>query len=231
MYEEMHRKHGGAYTIGGAEFCSYAEYSCPFCGASDRDRLIAVYVENLIRTSSVRQSWNVVEFAPSGPMRRLVERLSAEHKGFLRWRTADMMMKGVDDPGVDICNMKIYQDGQFDLFICSHVLEHVADDRAAMRELWKILKPGGRGVLLVPIQLSVQKTDEDPNVTDIGERWRRFGQDDHVRMYAKQDFLQRLTDAGFTVEQLGVKDFGRLFSWRLRLAPNSNLYVVHKSGL
>jgi len=85
----------------------------------------------------------------------------------------------------------------FDLLICSHVLEHVPDDRAAMRELFRVLKPGGLAILLVPLSTR-PTTDEDPTVTDPDERQRRFGQRDHVRLYGR-DYVDRLRAAGFTV--------------------------------
>ena len=73
-------------------------------------------------------------------------------------------MENVDDK-VDITDMTIYPDNHFDFFICSHMLEHVFDDRKALRELYRILKWGGQGILVVPIVLSIDEIDEDPSVT------------------------------------------------------------------
>ena len=78
-----------------------------------------------------------------------------------------------------------YSEGQFDVFICSHVLEHIPDDRKAMQELYRILKPRGYGIAMVPINLKVEMTLEDPSL-QIPSRWKYFAQDDHVRMYAKE---------------------------------------------
>lgn len=90
-----------------------------------------------------------------------------------------------------------YPADHFDLVICSHVLEHVPDDRRAMRELCRVLKPGGVAILLVPMS-DRPVTDEDPAVIDPDERQRRFGQRDHVRLYGR-DYIERLREAGFTV--------------------------------
>ncbi|MCD6663412.1 MAG: glycoside hydrolase family 99-like domain-containing protein [Comamonas sp.] len=112
---------------------------------------------------------------------------------------------------VDITDMRSsYADGSFDFIICSHVLEHVQDDRAAMRELCRVLAPEGRAILMVPILLTQAHTDEDPALDDIKERVRRFGQEDHVRRYAKWDFLKRLRDSGFLVEMLDESKFQEL---------------------
>jgi SAM-dependent methyltransferase len=78
------------------------------------------------------------------------------------------------------------------------VLEHVPDDRLAMRELARVLKPGGWAVLLIP-DVAAEHTDEDPSVSDPDVRRRRFGQHDHVRRYG-WDYVNRLREAGFAVE-------------------------------
>ena len=92
-----------------------------------------------------------------------------------------------------------FESEQFDLVICSHVLEHVPDDGTAMAEIRRVLRPDGRALLLVPFATDGGGTDEDLTVTDPEERERRFGQHDHVRLYSPEDFISRLTDAGFEV--------------------------------
>ncbi|MCB0758970.1 MAG: methyltransferase domain-containing protein [Flavobacteriales bacterium] len=104
---------------------------------------------------------------------------------------------------LDITNME-FPDKHFDLIICSHVLEHVDDDRRAMRELVRVLAPGGSAILIVPMGTKAE-TYEDPSITDPGERLRHFGQFDHVRIYGL-DFPQRLEEAGFQVEELAFAD-------------------------
>jgi len=133
----------------------------------------------------------------------------------------------VDDK-VDITNMPGYSDGQFDFFICSHVLEHVTDDAKALQELHRILRPGGKGIVMVPIILSLNQTQEDPTVEDEAERWRRFGQNDHVRLYSKNDFIKRIEQAGFRTHQLGEEYFGEELFRRSGITRQSVLYVAEK---
>jgi ubiquinone/menaquinone biosynthesis C-methylase UbiE len=108
------------------------------------------------------------------------------------------------------------------------VLEHVEDDRKALAELFRILKPEGWGIIMVPINLAVSEIDEDPAVTDEAERWRRFGQFDHVRRYSKQGFLHRVQSAGFAVDQLGVDFFSKEVFHRSGISSTSVLYIVNK---
>lgn len=93
-----------------------------------------------------------------------------------------------------------YPNDHFDLILCSHVLEHVTDDRRAMHELHRVLKPGGLGILMVPIALGNDRTLEDASVTDPKERVRLYGQFDHVRLYGR-DYVDRLRESGFQVTE------------------------------
>ena len=107
--------------------------------------------------------------------------------------------------------------------------EHVADDKKAMSELFRILKPGGFGILMVPIVLKIEQIDDDPTITDAETRWRRFGQYDHVRLYSKKGFVERVQEAGFIVKQYGVEYFGESVFVECGISVKSVLYVVQKN--
>jgi predicted SAM-dependent methyltransferase len=98
-----------------------------------------------------------------------------------------------------------FGDDSFDVILCSHVLEHVVDDRKAMRELHRVLHPSGWALIVVPIASRRDETFEDPAVLTPADRERVFGQADHVRIYGR-DFKARLEEAGFTVS---VEDYAR----------------------
>ena len=97
------------------------------------------------------------------------------------------------------------EDNQFDVIFCNHVLEHVTDDRQCLRELHRVMAPGGWGIFQVPHLPDQDVTDEDPSITDPRERERRFGQYDHVRAYGP-DYAERLKEAGFQVETLVMSE-------------------------
>lgn len=96
-----------------------------------------------------------------------------------------------------------HAEGHFDVIYCSHVLEHVLDDRKAMHELCRVLAPEGWAVLQVPI--TADETFEDPSITDPAERERLFGRYDHVRRYGP-DYANRLSEAGFDVKKINAVD-------------------------
>jgi hypothetical protein len=105
---------------------------------------------------------------------------------------------------MDITDIE-YPDQSFDVIYCSHVLEHVQDDRRAMKEFHRVLKGNGWAILLVPVSAE-EKTFEDPTIIEPSERFKAFGQEDHVRRYGR-DYVDRLREAGFKVEVTTVDDF------------------------
>lgn len=222
-YAENAQKYGWPYKGDEAETCNLQGYSCPSCQASDRDRLYALYLQDYLIRLQAEGLIKIVDFAPSPPLSLFIRKLRTD----ISYRTADLFAEGVDDK-VDITDLRSYRDSQFDFLICSHVLEHVSDDRKAMRELHRILKPGGNGILMVPIVLSIDEIDEDPSVVDEGERWRRFGQNDHVRLYSKKGFLERARESGFLVREFGKEFFGEQVFARNGISNQSVLYVVGK---
>lgn len=226
MLEDL-RKHGWKFQKHEAETSNIDSYSCPHCDASDRDRLYALYLADYFQRVRAPGTIKIVDFGPTPSLSRFISKKIARSTRFL-YVTADLLMGHVDDK-VDMTDMKIYDDNSVDFFICSHVLEHVDDDRKALSELYRILKRGGRGILVVPIILTIEEIDEDPSVTDPAERCRRFGQDDHVRLYSKNGFLLRVRAAGFTVHQLGADHFGKDTFRQHGITEQSVLYIVEKT--
>lgn len=218
-------KHGFPYPAEDAETCNYKQYACPFCEASDRERLYALFLREYLR-GRADERISIIDFAPAPSLSAFLQKLIKPNDR-ISYRTADFFAAGVDDR-VDIEHMDIYEDQQFDFFICSHVLEHVTDDRQALGELYRVLKKNGKGILMVPIILSVDEIDEDPAIVDEGERWKRFGQFDHVRLYSKKGFLERARNAGFAVRELAADYFGANTFERNGITPQSVLYVVEK---
>ncbi len=217
-FTESH-KYRFAYNIFYNETINYAHYSCKKCGALDRDRLYALYLRGYLKD---KKKINLLDIAPAPALTAFLRQYPN-----VIYRSMDLMMANVDDK-LDITNMHLYKDGQFDFFICSHVLEHIPDDIKAMQELYRVLKPGGKGITMVPINLQVEKTVEDPNCTDVATRWRLFGQDDHVRMYAKKDFIDRLESVGFKMDLYDINYFGAETFEKNAIFPTSVLYIVSK---
>ncbi len=169
---------------------------CPHCGSRQRHRHLWLWLERHTALLDPTGTERLLHFAPeAGLERRLRAALG------LRYVTADLE-PGRADLVLDLTALDL-PDASFDVVLCVHVLEHVPDDAAALRELRRVLRPGGWGVVQVPILRD--ETDEDPGVTDPEERLRRFGQADHVRMYGR-DFADRLRAAGFELDVVRFRD-------------------------
>lgn len=168
---------------------------CPVCRSLQRPRLGWLFL-NSPAVGISRHPLALLHIAPEPAL--------ASH--LMTMSNVDYLSADLFDPKamvkMDITQID-YPDRSFDLIYCSHVLEHVSDDRKAMSEFWRVLKPGGKAIILVPILGQV--TFEDASITDPVERERVFGQHDHVRSYGL-DFVQRLELAGFQVIPIKPQD-------------------------
>lgn len=223
-YVRMVQAHGYVYPLDAIETFNVAAYSCPSCDASDRERLYALYLDRVFAARDPARRCRLLEFAPSFGLSHKLKRMP-----FVDYRSADLYRNNVDDR-VDITDMRAYADGSFDVVLCSHVLEHVPDDRRAMRELHRILRPDGFAIVMVPMVHGVDETNEDAAIDTPALRWKYFGSDDHVRQYGRRDFADRLAAAGFAVEQLGVGFFGTESLRRAGIAADSVLYVARRNS-
>jgi SAM-dependent methyltransferase len=153
-----------------------------------------------------RQPLDVLHYAPEPSLAAaLGEAVGVRHVSIdLESRLADHAM---DATALD------FPDASFDLVICSHVLEHVPDDRRAMREMQRVLRPGGTALLQHPV-VPGQATFEDPSITDPHERLRLFSQADHVRVYGP-DISERLQGAGFDVSVIAPEDIASAGEFRV----------------
>lgn len=222
-YQRKMREYGADYPFDRLETFNAEGYSCPSCDASDRDRLYLIYIQKKLAAWPAGKRLRFVDFAPSRPLEQRLRRMPG-----LDYRTADLFRADVDER-VDISDMPAYADGSVDGFICSHVLEHVIDDRKAMSELARILSPDGFGIVMVPLIRGVENTHEDPSIIEGPARWKAFGQDDHLRQYGRHDFLERLRAAGLRVDTLDEGYFGADVFHRAGISPSSVLYAVSRA--
>jgi len=199
---------------------------CPVCFSNSRARLLFEYIR---RETGVLDSPNGSRVMHVAPEHGILSRLRSR-------KTIDYLGVDLNPPtsreGAEIVRCDItaidHPAETFDLIICSHVLEHIPDDCLAMRELFRVLKPGGTAVLQVPMSAALQTTIEDPSVTDPRERERRFGQYDHLRIYGA-DYPDRLSEAGFLVEIFNPTDrWGPACIQELRLNPRERVFVGRK---
>lgn len=160
---------------------------CPECGSLERHRLLWLFLQR--ETRLLEQPTRILHFAPERCLTiRLQQQPDIEHV------TADL--DGSKAMFAEDIQRLSFDDESFDAVICSHVLEHVPDDRRALLELHRVMRPNAWAVLLVPIDPKRATTYEDPSVQTPQERTKHFGQPDHVRVYGR-DFEERILEAGF----------------------------------
>ncbi len=178
---------------------------CPGCGSNDRERLLYLYFEN---QTNITSETKILHIAPEPSLSKFLQKKAKQNytagvkyfEGFYYAKNT-LLLDLLDLP---------FDDGQFDLVVCNHVLEHIPEDGKAMKEIFRVLKMNGKAILQVPWSPLLEKTYEDANITSAKDRERYFGQFDHVRIYGK-DYPDKLKEVGFHVDifepkELNMKD-------------------------
>jgi len=186
---------------------------CLQCGSRERHRLLQLWIAE--GGGDKLAGKRILHFAPEKVVMR-------QMRGNPRYETADLRQKGVTHQ-VDFTRTGL-PDAGYDVVMAHHVLEHVDDDRAAMRELFRLLKPGGLALLSVPINPSRRETYENPAIIVPEERSAHFGNEDHKRYYGL-DFADRLAAVGFVVETFRMTPADEV---RYGLLRDEWIYIARK---
>ena len=165
---------------------------CPGCLSLERHRLLWLFFKD--KTNFFKDNIRLLHIAPE----------QAFYKKIKKMNNVDYVTSDLESPlaqvKADIKNLP-FDDNEFDVLICNHVLEHIDDDKKAMQEIWRVLKPNAWAIVQVPMDLSRIKTFEDKNITSPKDREKYFGQHDHLRLYGL-DYKDRLEQAGFKVDAI-----------------------------
>lgn len=198
--------------------------TCPVCLATDRERLVYLYLKWKARLFESGEA-KLLHVAPEASLMHAITR-----KPNIDYLSADLQASHVMMQ-MDLCDIPL-GDNTFDVILCNHVLEHIPDDRQAMREIQRVLKPSGFAILQTPISRRLSSTYEDHRITEPEDRAREYGQWDHVRVYGR-DYIKRLINTGFYVETFdwtGDHDFADQPEMTQGLNPDEILYIARKSS-
>jgi SAM-dependent methyltransferase len=161
---------------------------CPRCGEAERERFLFFLFEGHI---TLAKTARVLHTSPGPFAQRALQKkyryISSDYRG------SPLMTRKED-----LCNLR-FADASLDAVISFHVLEHVIDDRLALSEIRRVLRPGGAAIICVPADLSLSTTIDDTSLSR-EDRVRRFGHPEHHRLYGL-DFVDRLEAAGFEVTE------------------------------
>lgn len=205
LWEPLFRGQGFTDPINGRQYRRFLPYGygklrpnalSPGTLSLERHRALWLYIQRF--TDWWKSPKDVLHIAPEQIFHKLFRKNPL-------WKITSLDLHSpLADIRADITRMPL-EDESFDLIFCNHVLEHIPDDRKAMDELFRVLRPGGSAVLQIPLDIDREKTFEDPGITDPKQRAELFGQYDHVRVYG-MDFFDRLEKIGFRTQKVYVRD-------------------------
>lgn len=165
-------------------------FSCPRCRSHDRERHLVLFFDRLDFWQENIIGKRVLHVAPEKHIKKIIHLLDT-----VEYVPGDLYPTNKDVKRINITNIN-YENNYFDFIICNHVLEHIVDDQKAIKELYRVLQPGGRAVLQTPYSAKIKVSYEDTTITAEHYRLEKFGQEDHVRIYGL-DFFERIKAAGF----------------------------------
>lgn len=195
---------------------------CPICLSHERHRLAWNFL-NLSTDLADGSPKKLLHFAPETEVTRKFIKIPG-----IEYFSADLSSPHAKEK-MDITDIQ-WPDDSFDVIYCCHLLEHVPDDRKAISEIFRVLKPGGWVLIQVPISKE-KNTIEDPSITDPAERERLFWWYDHVRLYGL-DIEDRLSEAGFQVKVIFGNHIIKPEDYeRMRINPNDPLFYCKKVAL
>jgi len=193
---------------------------CPNCRSKDRERMLLLFLQQKTQLFDTSLK-SLLHIAPEKNLKKLFRQMPQ-----LRYINADLN-PGAADVQMDITAIP-HPDSSFDYLLCNHVLEHIPNDAQAMRELFRVLKPGGTAILQVPFAEKLTNTYENFDITNPAEREFHFGQFDHVRIYG-HDYPHRLEQAGFNVfVTTALEALGSDAVQKLSLIPDEKIFIGTK---
>ena len=207
-----------AFTTGGVSMNTRELGYCPRCNSKARHRRDWIYLRQ--HTNLFTEDLKLIHISPKFSLsRKLAKRKNIHYFG------VDISHRRQVCTFLDITACSFISDA-FDALICIHVLEEIPDDRIAMQELYRILKPGGWAFITVPIDLE-RITYEDPTITSPEHRKRAFGESAHVRIYGL-DLNQRLQESGFEVKIEYAADIPEHIRVKFGLNDDENIFFCRK---
>lgn len=179
-------------------------FGCLFCGAHDRERHLFMFFDTLNIWESLSGA-KVLHFAPENKLKHRIGNIDTlEYIGCDLFPNDESLMK------IDATDIP-FSDNYFDFVIANHILEHIRHYKLALRQFFRVLRPGGIAVLQTPYSDFLRLNFEDPNIDTDELRKYFYGQKDHVRVFGKSDFLESIRAAGFKVTLYGHDDVLRPF--------------------
>lgn len=209
----------------------HKEVMCPVCYSHERHRAVWLYLNQ--RDELLKDGNKILHFAPEMLFKDLFSSSNMEYHAVDK----NPGLYSCADEVVDIQDIP-YDDDYFDLIICAHVLEHVPDDKKALSELYRVLKPKGTVLILVPMNgisydlpYDELKTLENEEYNTPELRKKYYGQEDHLRLYGA-DFKEKILDSGFELlSDDFIKSLGRDAIERYALVRNEKIYECTKKTI
>jgi len=161
-----------AYGKGGKE-----DVKCKNCYSCKRHRNLFKY---FIETNILNNKY-ILHFAPEKSISNFIKKCSKVYHCVDKYADKEYVSK------TDINDMDSFKDNFFDIIVCSHVLEHIPDDRKALEEIHRIVKKDGLVFISIPIDGDKTEIWSEEKIKKVHEKRKTIEYRDHYRTYGRVD--------------------------------------------
>ena len=166
-----------------------AAFYCPKCKCHDRERHLFLYLTASQFLDKIPGS-TILHIAPEIHIAKL---LASKNPATYIQGDLHPINDRIQKVNIEQTN---FPNGYFDLILANHILEHVNNDTLALKEVHRILKPGGYAILQTPYSAKLTAVFSDIGIDTDSARLQAYGQEDHVRLYGA-NLAEFITSFGF----------------------------------
>lgn len=194
---------------------------CPNCYSKDRERLLYLFFKYFLKKSLIDKNSQILHFSPEKTLTNYFFK-----NNFLNYKTADFFDDKADYR-IDLEKILDHKEN-YDLIICNHVLEHLRNDRIALKNINNLLNEGGHAIMLTPYSEIIDKDVYQEKYLTKKEKYELYGQDDHVRVYSKKSLIKKIEDAGFELKLMKIDEFSTIDK-NMGLIEKERIFLAKKN--
>ena len=193
---------------------------CPNCFSKDRERFLYIFFSYFQSKSFINKNSSILHFSPEKSLRNYFFK-----NDFKNYKTADFFDEKANYK-IDLENYANHNQ-KYDLIICNHVLEHIHNDKVALKNINNLLNEKGYAILLTPFSKLIEEDIYMGMSLSYEKQLEYYGQEDHVRIYSQKNLISKIENAGFNLKLMKLDEFSSIKK-KMGLINEERIFLAQK---